>query len=86
MPINPFGLNQWDPAARDYVLGTLHEWYKMNEYVVAGNVQGDLFELRAADGFAAGVETRRDNGAVTHDECSRSRAIGRTSATTFAAS
>ena len=23
-------------------------------------------------GFAAGVETRRDNGAVTHDECSRS--------------
>ena len=22
-------------------------------------------------GFAAGIETRRDNGAVTHDECSR---------------
>ncbi len=73
LPINPFGLNQWDPAARDYVLGTLHEWYKMNEYVVAGNVQGDLFELPGGTmGFAAGVETRRDNGAVTHDECSRS--------------
>ena len=47
MPINPFGLNRWDPAARDYVLGTLHEWYKMNEYVVAGNVQGEIFELPA---------------------------------------
>ena len=23
-------------------------------------------------GFAAGVEARRDSGAVTHDECSRS--------------
>ena len=58
VPINPFGLNQWDPAARDYVLGTLHEWYKMNEYVVAGNVQGDLFELPGgAMGFAAGVES-----------------------------
>ena len=61
------------PAARDYVLGTLHEWYKMNEYVVAGNVQGEIFELPGGPiGFAAGIETRRDNGAVTHDECSRS--------------
>jgi outer membrane receptor protein involved in Fe transport len=72
-PINPFGINRWDPAARDYVLGTLHEWYKMNEYVVAGNVQGDLLELPGGTmGFAAGLETRRDSGAVTHDECSRS--------------
>jgi outer membrane receptor protein involved in Fe transport len=72
-PINPFGLNQWDPAARDYVLGTLHEWFKLNEYVVAGNVQGELVELPGGMmGFAAGVEARRDSGAVTHDECSRS--------------
>jgi outer membrane receptor protein involved in Fe transport len=55
------------------VLGTLHEWYKMNETVAAGNVQGDLLELPGGPmGFAAGVEARRDNGAVTHDECSRS--------------
>jgi iron complex outermembrane recepter protein len=73
VPINPFGVNRWDPAARDYVLGTLHEWYKMNETVVAGNVQGDLLDLPGgAMGFAAGIEARRDNGAVTHDECSRS--------------
>jgi outer membrane receptor protein involved in Fe transport len=73
VPINPFGVNRWDPAARDYVLGTLHEWYKMNEAVVAGNVQGDLLDLPGgAMGFAAGIEARRDNGAVTHDECSRS--------------
>jgi iron complex outermembrane recepter protein len=73
VPINPFGVNRWDPAARDYVLGTLHEWYQMNEAVVAGNVQGDLLELPGgAMGFAAGVEARRDSGAVTHDTCSRS--------------
>ncbi len=73
MPINPFGVNRWDPAARDYVLGTLHEWYKMNEAVVAGNVQGDLLELPGGMmGFAAGIEARRDSGAVTHDTCSRS--------------
>lgn len=72
-PINPFGVNQWDPAARDYVLGTLHEWFKMNEYVLAANVEGELVELPGGTmGLAAGVETRRDNGAVTHDECSRS--------------
>jgi outer membrane receptor protein involved in Fe transport len=71
--INPFGLNRWDPAARDYVLGTLHEWYKMNEYVVAANVQGEVFEVGGGPiGVAAGIEHRRDNGAVTHDECSRS--------------
>ncbi len=46
-PLNPFGINQWSPAARDYVLGTLHEWYKMNEYVVAGNLQGDIGSSRA---------------------------------------
>jgi len=72
-PINPFGLNRWDPAARDYVLGTLHEWYKMNEYVVAANVQGEIFEVPGGPvGVAAGLESRRDNGAVTHDPCSRS--------------
>jgi outer membrane receptor protein involved in Fe transport len=71
--INPFGLNRWDPAARDYVLGTLHEWYKMNEYVIAANVQGEIFEVGGGPiGVAAGFETRRDNGAVTHDPCSRS--------------
>jgi len=73
LPINPFGVNRWDPAARDYVLGTLHEFYQMNEAVVAGNVQGDLLDLPGgAMGFAAGIEARRDSGAVTHDECSRS--------------
>lgn len=72
-PINPFGTNRWDAAARDYVLGTLHEWFKMNEYVLAANVEGELVELPGGTmGLAAGIETRRDSGAVTHDECSRS--------------
>jgi outer membrane receptor protein involved in Fe transport len=72
-PINPFGLNNWDPAARDYVLGTLHEWYKMNEWVAAANVQGEAFEVGGGPiGLAAGFETRTDNGAEKHDPCSRS--------------
>ncbi|HEY5566330.1 MAG TPA: TonB-dependent receptor [Gammaproteobacteria bacterium] len=71
VPLNPFGLNQWDPAARDWVLGTLYEWFKMNEYVVAGNVQGEIFELGGGPiGVAAGIEYRDDSGAITHDECS----------------
>jgi iron complex outermembrane recepter protein len=71
VPLNPFGLNQWDPAARDYVLGTLEEWYKMNEYVVAANVQGDIFEVPGGPiGVAAGVEFRNNSGAITHDPCS----------------
>lgn len=70
VPLNPFGLNQWDPAARDYVLGTLQEWYKMNEYVVAANVQGDLFPLPGGNAaLAAGFEYRSDSGAITHDPC-----------------
>ncbi len=68
--LNPFGLNQWDPAARDYVLGTLQEWYKMNEWVVAANVQGEIFQLGGGPAaVAAGVEYRSDSGAITHDPC-----------------
>jgi iron complex outermembrane recepter protein len=69
-PLNPFGTNNWDPAARDYALGTLQEWYKMNEYVVAGNLQGEIFEIGGGPvGVATGIEHRRDSGAITHDEC-----------------
>jgi outer membrane receptor protein involved in Fe transport len=71
VPLNPFGLNQWDPAARDYVLGTLDEQIRMNEYVVAANVQGEIFEAPGGPiGVAAGLEYRRNSGAVTHDPCS----------------
>jgi outer membrane receptor protein involved in Fe transport len=70
VPLNPFGTNNWDPAARDYVLGTLQEWYKMNEYVLAYNVQGEIFDVGGGPvGVAAGVEYRSDSGAITHDEC-----------------
>jgi len=70
VPLNPFGTNNWDPAARDYALGLLQEWYKMNEYVVAGNLQGEIFDVGGGPvGVAAGVEHRRDSGAITHDEC-----------------
>jgi outer membrane receptor protein involved in Fe transport len=71
VPLNPFGLNQWDTAARDWVLGTLWEWYDMKEHVVAANLYGDIFEVGGGPvGVAAGVEFRKDTGSVTHDECS----------------
>jgi outer membrane receptor protein involved in Fe transport len=71
VPLNPFGLNQWDPTARDWVLGTLWEWYDMQEHVVAANVYGDIFEVGGGPvGVAAGFEYRNDDGSVTHDECS----------------
>jgi iron complex outermembrane receptor protein len=70
VPLNPFGTNNWDPAARDYALGTLQEWYKMNEYVLAANVQGEIFEVGGGPvGVAAGMEYRVDSGAITHDPC-----------------
>ena len=70
VPLNPFGTNNWDPAARDYALGTLQEWYKMNEYVVAGNVQGEIFDVGGGPvAVAAGMEYRVDSGAITHDPC-----------------
>jgi iron complex outermembrane receptor protein len=70
VPLNPFGTNNWDPAARDYALGTLQEWYKMNEYVLAANVQGEIFEVGGGPvGVAAGMEYRSDSGAITHDPC-----------------
>ena len=70
VPLNPFGTNNWDPAARDYALGTLQEWYKMNEYVVAANVQGEIFDVGGGPvGVAAGMEYRVDSGAITHDPC-----------------
>jgi len=70
VPLNPFGTNNWDPAARDYALGTLEEWYKMNEWVVAANVQGEIFDVGGGPvGVAAGMEYRVDSGAITHDEC-----------------
>jgi outer membrane receptor protein involved in Fe transport len=68
--LDPFGLNQWDPAARDYVLGTLQDWYKMNEWVIAANIQGEIFELGGGPAaVAAGFEYRSDSGAITHDSC-----------------
>jgi outer membrane receptor protein involved in Fe transport len=70
VPLNPFGTNNWDPAARDYALGLLQEWYKMNEYVAAANIQGEIFDVGGGPvGVAAGIEYRHDSGAITHDEC-----------------
>ena len=86
--INPFGLNRWDPAARDYVLGTLHEWYKMNEYVARRQRAGRDLSRSAAD--RSGLRPASRLGATTARSRTTSAraapAIGRTSATTFAAS
>jgi outer membrane receptor protein involved in Fe transport len=58
-PANLFGLNQYSPAANQYLYGTGVFGLKLRQHVVAANVQGDLFSTWAGVvPLAAGVEYR----------------------------
>ena len=71
MPLNLFGPGNADPAARDYVYGTLVEDIVLQQHVFAGNLSGGLVEVPAGEiGLAIGAEYRVDKIAVTHDELS----------------
>jgi iron complex outermembrane recepter protein len=68
-PLDLFGSNNATPAGLAYAFRTLYEFSELKQYVLSGNVHGDLF-----DGFGAGpvktalgVEARRDTADVTHD-------------------
>jgi len=61
-PVNLFGINQWDPAAKDYMYGTGWQTAKIQQHVVAGNIQGRPFDTWAGPvSVAAGVEYRKDS-------------------------
>ncbi|BBC72135.1 conserved hypothetical protein [Altererythrobacter sp. B11] len=71
VPLNLFGENNYDPAARDYIYGTLIEDIKLEQHVFAANVNGDLFEAPGGSvGLAVGAEYRVDKIDVVHDDLS----------------
>ena len=70
-PLNLFGTGRFDPAARDYVYGTLREDIDIDQNVLAANVQGNVVDLWAGPlVLAGGLEFRRDTIDVVHDPLS----------------
>ncbi|MXP41135.1 TonB-dependent receptor [Altererythrobacter soli] len=71
VPLNLFGEGNFDPAAADYVFGTLVEDIDLEQHVVAANIRGDLADLWAGPlAIAAGAEYRVDTIDVVHDPLS----------------
>jgi len=71
VPLNLFGQNNYDPAAREYIYGDLVEEIKLTQHVVAGNLRGDLLALpRGTAQLAVGAEYRVDEIDVAHDDLS----------------
>ncbi|HHX83007.1 MAG TPA: TonB-dependent receptor, partial [Pseudomonadaceae bacterium] len=72
-PFNPFGAGQASDAALDYVYRTLVEDIDISQHVVAANVQGTVASLWAGDlTMATGVEYRKDETELAHDNFSNS--------------
>ncbi|MEN7538284.1 TonB-dependent receptor domain-containing protein [Aurantiacibacter flavus] len=68
LPLNLFGENNFDPAARDYAYGTVMQDTKLSRQVLAANISGDLFELPGGPlGFAVGAEYRVEDADGTAD-------------------
>ena len=68
-PLDLFGAHNASPEALAYAFRTLYEFSTLKQYVLSGNIHGELF-----DGFGAGpvktalgIEARRDTADVTHD-------------------
>ncbi len=71
VPLNLFGAGNADPAARDYVYGTLVEDIALQQHVFAGNLRGSVVDLPAGKvALAVGAEYRIDKIDVTHDDLS----------------
>lgn len=69
VPLDLFGSNNANPAALAYAFRTLYEFSTLKQYVLSGNVHGDLFGGFGAGSvkIAMGLEARRDTADVTHD-------------------
>ncbi len=69
VPLDLFGSNNANPAALAYAFRTLYEFSTLKQYVLSGNVRGDLFSGFGAGAvkMALGLEARRDTADVTHD-------------------
>ncbi len=72
-PVNPFGEGNATTASLDYVYRTLDETIDISQHVIAANMQGTLAELWAGPlAVAAGLEFRRDDTELLHDDLSNS--------------
>jgi len=70
-PLNLFGENRFSPDARNYVYSLASQRTVFSQHVVAGNVQGDLFEGWAGPiTVAVGIEHREDKARGTQDPIS----------------
>ena len=69
-PMNLFGLNQVDQEALAYVYRDVQEDFSYDQHVLAGAVQGTLWEGWGAGPIsaAAGVDYRSEGGDVTHGD------------------
>jgi iron complex outermembrane recepter protein len=73
VPFNPFGEGRASTEALDYVYRTLEEDISISQHVVAANVQGPVASLWAGDlTIATGVEYRKDQTRLVHDDMSNS--------------
>jgi iron complex outermembrane recepter protein len=68
-PLDLFGSNSASPQALAYAFRTLYEFSTLKQYVLSGNVRGNLFGGFGAGPvkIALGLEARRDTADVTHD-------------------
>lgn len=70
LPMNLFGIGHADPAALAYVYRDVVEDFTYTQHVLAGAVQGTLFQGWGAGPIsaAAGVDYRSEGGEVTHGD------------------
>jgi len=62
IPVNLFGINQWDPKAKGFFYGTGWQTSTIEQHVAAANLRGNLFSTWAGPvPIAVGVEYRKDS-------------------------
>jgi outer membrane receptor protein involved in Fe transport len=68
--MNLFGLNQVDPDALAYVYRDVQEDFNYRQHVLAGSVQGTVYEGWGAGPISAagGIDYRSEGGDVTHGD------------------
>lgn len=63
IPVNIFGLNQFDPAARGYLLQENISRSRLRQHIAEVNIETSLFDLPAGSlDMAAGYQFRRESG------------------------
>ena len=73
VPVNLFGFGSPSQAALDYFMGTSDIRSKIKQDVVAGSINGEVFDLPAGPvAVAFGLEYRKEKGSTTYDDIAAS--------------